>query len=121
MITLTLPLRINSPANNSQGVTRGAMIGRSKTRQKHKGAMALLRPQVLRIEPVVFVTLTRIAPRELDSDNWAYAAKGLRDGVASVLGIDDGSKLIRWIYEQEHGKDYAVRVTVRLAVGREGA
>ena len=39
--------------------------------------------------PPVLVTITRISPRKLDSDNLASALKGARDEVAALLGIDD--------------------------------
>jgi len=46
------------------------------------------------------ITITRIAPRKLDSDNLASSAKAVRDGIADGLGIDDGSELVTWCYEQ---------------------
>lgn len=46
------------------------------------------------------ITITRIAPRKLDSDNLASSAKAVRDGIADALGIDDGSELVTWRYEQ---------------------
>jgi hypothetical protein len=59
------------------------------------------------------VTITRIAPRELDSDNLASCAKGIRDGVADALRVDDGDERIRWTYKQERGKP-AVRVDIEF-------
>ncbi|MBE0568400.1 MAG: hypothetical protein IH577_01830 [Deltaproteobacteria bacterium] len=61
------------------------------------------------------VTLTRIAPRALDTDNLASGLKAIRDGVADALEIDDGSSLIEWRYAQEKGKpgEYAVRVEIQ--------
>lgn len=59
------------------------------------------------------VTLTRIAPRRLDSDNWVGRAKAVRDEVARMLGINDGSERVLWEYSQERdGKRHAVRVVV---------
>jgi len=66
------------------------------------------------------VTITRIAPRELDDDNLAGSAKHVRDGIADALGIDDGDKRIQWRYEQAKftgphrgGYSCAVRIEVR--------
>lgn len=61
------------------------------------------------------VTLTRIAPRMLDSDNAVGALKHVRDGVAEVLGVDDGDPRVTWEYAQRRGKvgEYAVTVEVR--------
>ena len=62
----------------------------------------------------VAITLTRIAPRVLDTDNLASAMKAVRDGVADALGVDDGSSRLTWRYAQEKGKtrEYAVRVEI---------
>jgi len=63
----------------------------------------------------VAITLTRIAPRALDSDNLASGLKAVRDGVADALGVDDGTSRIEWRYAQERGKpgEYAVRVAIQ--------
>ena len=60
------------------------------------------------------VRLTRIGPKELDTDNLAGAFKAVRDQVAKEIGIDDGSKQINFQYAQEAiGKrQYAIRVEV---------
>lgn len=65
-------------------------------------------------EPLV-VTLTRIAPRRLDvGDNLNLSLSGARDSIAQLLGIDDGSDLITWLYTQERSKPktYGVRITI---------
>lgn len=64
------------------------------------------------------VSLVRIAPRALDSDNLASACKGLRDGIADALGIDDGDRRLTWSYGQRKGapRQYGVQVAV-VAVG----
>jgi len=60
------------------------------------------------------VTLTRIAPRELDGDNLQGGFKSIRDGVADWLGVSDNDKRITWVYRQEKGapKTYAARIEV---------
>jgi hypothetical protein len=63
--------------------------------------------------PPCVVTLTRIAPRKLDSDNNVGAMKACRDGVADWLKVDDGNPLVRYEYAQEKGKQFAVRIEVR--------
>lgn len=49
---------------------------------------------------ICVVTLTRIAPRKLDSDNLARAFKACRDQVAKWLGVDDGDERIQYRYAQ---------------------
>lgn len=67
----------------------------------------------------VAISLTRIAPRELDDDNLAAGFKATRDGVADWLGVDDGDKRLSWRYAQERGapKTYQVRIEVLAACG----
>jgi hypothetical protein len=58
-------------------------------------------------------TLTRVAPRVLDSDNLQSAFKATRDQVAAECGIDDGSARWDWRYAQECG---APAIRIRLEV-----
>ena len=64
------------------------------------------------------VTITRIGPRALDSDNLAASGKHVRDGVADALGVDDGDPRITWLYAQEKGP-YGVRIEIREAKPEE--
>jgi hypothetical protein len=69
--------------------------------------------------PVV-VTLTRIAPRRLDSDNLQGGCKAARDEVAAWLGVDDADPRVEWRYEQSKALGvrvarYALRIDVRSA------
>lgn len=69
--------------------------------------------------PPLHVLLTRIAPRELDSDNLAGAFKHVRDGIADWLGINDRDKRVVWEYAQEKGepKEYAIRLSISIPTG----
>jgi hypothetical protein len=62
--------------------------------------------------PPLVVTLTRVGPSNgLDDDNLAGALKGVRDEVAKWLGVDDRDRArVRYAYEQERGREWAVRV-----------
>jgi hypothetical protein len=61
------------------------------------------------------VTFTRVGPRILDDDNIRPALKGVRDQVATILGIDDGDARIKWQYEQElSGKRDRYLVVVKI-------
>lgn len=62
------------------------------------------------------VTLTRVAPRKLDrDDNLPGRFKSVRDEVAKVLGIDDGSDLLKFHYAQRRGKvrEHAIEIEVQ--------
>jgi hypothetical protein len=56
------------------------------------------------------IHLTRIAPRQLDDDNWIATAKHFRDWIADKLipglapGRADGDKRITWKYSQRKGE-----------------
>jgi hypothetical protein len=61
------------------------------------------------------VTLGRIAPRVMDTDNAIIALKSVRDAVAAWLEVDDGPSETRveWAYaSQRKGKDYGVSIAI---------
>lgn len=66
------------------------------------------------------VTITRIAPRALDTDNLAAGCKGIRDGIADRLGVKDNDPRVVWRYDQARGraKEYAVRVSIEPMEGQ---
>lgn len=55
-------------------------------------------------KPPLVVVLTRIAPRKLDDDNLASAFKYIRDQIAEMVGVDDGSPVYTWVYLQRTGE-----------------
>lgn len=118
-VVITLPLRVYSPLNGSHGRWQGQAHLRKKQRQAASwgcsGALCAHRESLAekRLESLV-VTITRIAPRELDDDNAIAGCKSIRDGIADALGISDRDPRVRWLYGQERGKpkEYAVRITV---------
>ena len=62
------------------------------------------------------VTLTRIAPRKMDShDNLRAAMKPIVDTLAAIIGVDDGDPQVTWDYDQARGepRTYAVRVEIK--------
>jgi hypothetical protein len=107
---IELPLRIESVAN-----LREHWRKRAARAKGHKLA-ALAVP----VHPLpCVVTLTRIAPRELDDDNLQSGFKALRDGIAARLGVDDRDPRIRFQYRQQKGppKVYAARVDIQPTEG----
>lgn len=65
------------------------------------------------------ITLTRVAPCELDDDNLRGACKALRDGVADALGLaSDRDKRVTWLYEQakDEPRTYGARVKIERRV-----
>jgi hypothetical protein len=108
VIRFTLPLHLPSVAN-----LREHWAKRSKRAKVHRlwGFCASRRAQTEAAWPWPWqddfesleVTIRRVAPRALDDDNAASAAKGLRDGIADALGVDDRDPRVTWRYEQRKG------------------
>lgn len=120
-ILVVLPLRLRSPNGGNPG-NRWAAIAQSREKKQHRqvahmAVAAALSRRGLRGEAFVpaLVTITRVSFGRLDSDNLAFSAKALRDGVADALGIDDGDvERVRFRYAQRKGPkgQHAVQVLV---------
>jgi hypothetical protein len=116
---ITLPLRVYSPLNGSRGHWAADACRRKKQRHIASwacgGPLAEYRAGLAKgYVASAKVTITRIAPRELDDDNAIAGCKSIRDGIADALGVDDRDNRLTWAYSQERGKpkEYAVRITV---------
>lgn len=114
LLRLILPIRLVSEANRASH--EHWRIRHKRAQSQRALARMTTAPQVPRcgFALPLMVTLTRIAPRSLDSDNLAASAKAARDGVADALGVDDGDERIEWVYAQRRGKpkEYAVEIVV---------
>jgi len=116
---VTLPLRLVSEAN-----VREHWRPRAKRAATQRSIARMLVGQAIggRNLPAI-VTLTRIAPRELDGDNLQRACKAVRDGVADALGCDDRDPRINWQYAQERAgvNEYGVRITLEFQRASDSA
>lgn len=119
---VTIPLRLVSLTNQREHWAKKA--NRAKV-QRNATKLSLfadagVRPFTGALDSLIgrrwLVTLTRVAPRQLDGDNMQAACKSVRDGVADFLCLDDGDRRIVWQYAQERGnpKEYAVRIRIEL-------
>jgi hypothetical protein len=123
MIAVTIPLRTVSEANSHEHWRK-----RQKRAKGQRDAAGLVvRSELYRqglrdwwaaLGRAAVVTLTRIAPRSLDSDNLSGSQKHVRDGVADAMFIDDRDPRVTWAYAQERGAkgQYAVRIEIRRAM-----
>lgn len=111
-IHIAVPLRIESTPNKREHWAKRA--ARAKLHRTTVWAGLRQVDVFPRLMGPVIVTITRVAPRELDDDNLAAGAKSVRDGVADWLGVDDRDPRITWRYAQERGKprEYACHVMV---------
>lgn len=109
-LSFTIPIQTESMSN-----ARLHWAAKAKKVQAQRRATAYRTPPALKaLGPLLVVTLVRVSPRQLDDDNLRGALKGVRDQVASALGVDDRSNLVRWEYGQERG-EAAVEVRVEVA------
>lgn len=107
MISFEIPIKTTYTLNSRMHWSK-----RQRIRKGERNAVKLALP-VFKVPPLVRILLTRVGPRAMDDDNVPGALKGIRDGLADRLGIDDGSPLIKWEYAQEkRGNEYAVRVEI---------
>jgi hypothetical protein len=96
------------PANGQNRATRGAMMAYA-TREKKRRARVLLESRAVAYGFLgwpVRVTLTRVAPCEVDDDNLRGMMKRVRDGLCEALGFRDDRKrdgYLDWVYSQEKG------------------
>lgn len=119
-VVVTLPLRLRSRQNGFGG--HWAASARLNKQERQIASWACGGPLAEHRKGLeggwvqwLSVTITRIAPRELDDDNLRISAKSLRDGITDALGLkNDRDARLCWLYGQEKGKpnEYAVRITV---------
>ena len=113
MVTVFVPVQTVSEMNR-----RDHWRVRHRRLKSHREAAYLLtRPQPL---PCV-VTLTRVGGKPLDTDNLAGALKGVRDGVADRLGVDDADPRVEWRYAQApkpRGRVSPMGVMIEIEGGR---
>lgn len=110
IVFAVVPVKLTSEANSRDG-------WRAKSRRakaQRAAAKAAMGPDIKGPPPPYVITITRIGPRKLDSDNLAGSAKAVRDGVADWLGIDDGDERLTWVYAQrsEGAGMYAAEVVI---------
>lgn len=108
--TVELPIRTVSEANQREH------WGKKAARAKSQRNMTCMRLFVAfgkaPKKPPDCITLTRIAPRSLDSDNLAGSFKAIRDGIQDWCGVNDRDLV--FVYAQRRGKprEYAVEIAM---------
>lgn len=106
LVTLWLPLIIPSVANLRECWAKKA----TRTKKQRSAAYLLLKSHTWRKCPdAVVVRIVRQAPRLLDShDNLPRSMKGVIDGCADALGVDDRDPRVRWVVDQQKGRQAGV-------------
>ncbi len=114
ILHVVAPIKVISEANSH---THWRMR-QKRARDQRAAAKRALGEDISGPPPPYTITLTRIGPRTLDSDNLVGAFKHVRDGVADWLRIDDGDKRLTWNYAQRRGlsKEYAAEIRIEAAM-----
>lgn len=110
-MNIKLPLRVVNGLNQREHWTK-----RAKRAKSDRLIAGLATPAGLK--PPLTITLTRIYTkrgRPFDTDGCAAAFKGVRDGIADKIGIDDGSPLLTWAYKQEQGKEFGIIIDIKAS------
>ena len=106
-----LPIRLLSEANMREHWSR-----RKKRRASQRGQVRLV-AQATMTRPALpcVITLTRVAPRSLDSDNLVSSFKASRDGLCDWLEVDDRTDEIDWNYRQEKGgvREHLLKIEIQ--------
>jgi hypothetical protein len=100
-VSNTIKVRLDV-ATVSESNTHEHWRKRQKRASRQRGLVSLVLRR-LKPRPPCTVTITRVSPRALDSDNIHGALKHVRDGVADAMGIDDRDPRVTWLVEQRKG------------------
>jgi hypothetical protein len=113
VIRVEIPIRTVSEMN-----ARGHWAARAARVKRHRQTTHWVLRGTIKPDIPCTITLTRIAPRELDGDNLQASFKATRDGVADWLNVDDRDSRVVWRYAQRRGerKRYAVEVCIESTV-----
>jgi hypothetical protein len=102
MSAVRTPVRFSLPikTQNEQNGAHGFWATKARKRDRIRSQVSIVTKAHFTPEPLLVVKLTRISAGEMDDDGLRAALKSVRDGIASALRIDDGSRLIRFEYDQ---------------------
>lgn len=115
-LEIELPIKVISEANS-----RGHWGGRASRFKKQRLDVRLTCNRAIKPLPdnaTAIVTLTRLGKRTLDTDNLSGAFKAIRDEIAAMMGIDDGSERIEWRYRQLYPLEYGIRIKIEICPSR---
>ena len=114
MIAVELPGLRTESKDNARG--HWARKARKTAKERHLVSLVLGARRAWRFP--VRVTITRIAPRRLDTGGLWSAMKAVQDEVAKWLGGDDGASeragQVQWVVEDKHGGVRVVAVRIRI-------
>lgn len=108
-----IPLRVHSKTNQRIHWTQRNQIAKHERRSTATAWQLHLGRWVPELPCRIHLVRLSTTKRKMDSDNLKSALKCVRDGIADVIGVDDGNEtLLQWTYGQEQGRYYEVRVEI---------
>lgn len=109
MVKLELPIRTVSESNN-----RDHWRLKNIRRQDQRRSVYYAWRATVRRKPTLpcTVKLTRLGPKLWDDDNNVGGFKAIRDVVSELIGVDDGSDQIKFVYEQEVRPKHGILIEV---------
>jgi hypothetical protein len=124
-IEISLPFKIQSESN----LREHWRVSHARHKKMRRTVTLAFYPYRNSFRLPCTVTITRIAPRELDFDNLISGCKYLRDYVADQIipglkmGQADHDPRITWVYMQEKGKpkEYGCKIVIEYAVANAPA
>lgn len=111
-LEFSMPVRVFSETNAREHW--GKKFKRKKAQKEETHIEWKRAAHGVKISLPCVVRLVRVGSQRLDDDNLGESFKAIRDQIATEIGVDDGSELIKFEYAQEAiGKrQYAVKVEV---------
>ena len=108
-IVVRLPFRLVNSANAREHFRVRAKRAANERAVTRMAVSARLHGVVIATSWVV--TLTRLyTKKRMDTDGAVNCQKAIRDAVADALGVDDGSNLVEWRYDQRREPKYGVEI-----------
>lgn len=109
-MTRTVKIRFAHDLRSAANLHEMPMVRASRVKKERKLTrqwwLVQVPPEMRKLSIPLVVTMTRVSPRALDSDNVASAFKGIRDSVAAILGVNDGAWYVFWKYRQTSEGSY---------------
>jgi hypothetical protein len=125
-LLFTLDIRTKNPLNASRiGNTKLAAIIRTQERRAQRkrakqGTLDALRASGLSAVDLIpaKVRLTRVSAGHMDDDGLSASGKGVRDGIAEALGVNDGGRFISFTWAQRKGPPKVHSIDVLIVRAR---
>ncbi len=112
-LSFTMPGHLPSRANERLNRWAAARLTMSQRQRAYVWTLHAFCAAKPKPKLPVTITLMRISPRLLDSDNIEGAFKHIRDGIADAFGVDDSPRSpVTWRYGQRKGSPARAEISI---------